>query len=244
MPFNQYKFDRSFNQTRGIFDKFVYITSDSVDDVLVPGYFSEVRFGDEEITNGLVEAECSDGTVIFKILSRDSVEVIFDSSKKYTSGGFMDYNDTSTAASPLALVADTWTTIPNDGLGAFTNKAYAPFGVTELMDTSTGAIDPTQLSLGDDIIIRNDFRVNPNVNNALLKFRYQLGAGADVYELETNLGRLDDGSGKDYPFSLTTDYIYMGDLNTLNNPIFLQVNLSTDGTLTNAGSVIKASRGV
>ena len=157
--------------------------------------------------------------------------------------GFIDYNDTSTTVSPLVLLADTWTTIPNNGLGAFTNKNFLPKGVTELMDTSTGAIDPTQLALGDDMIIRNDFRVNPNVNNALLKFRYQLGGGASIYNLETNLGRLDDGSGKDYAFSLTTDYIYMGDTNTLNNPIKLQVNLSTDGTLTNAGSVIKVFKG-
>jgi len=156
--------------------------------------------------------------------------------------GFIDYNDTSTTASPLALLADTWTTIPNDGQGAFTNKNFAPEGVTELMD-SQGRIDPTQLSLGDDFITRNDFRVSPNVNNALLEFRYELGSGAGLYQLETNIGRLDDGSGKYYRFSLTTDYIYMGDENTLNNPILLQVRLSTDGTLINAGSVIKVFKG-
>jgi len=157
--------------------------------------------------------------------------------------GFIDYNDTSTTASPLVLLADTWTTIPNNGLGSFTNKAYPPKDVTELMDNSTGAIDPTQLSLGDDFIVRNDFRVSPNINNALLKFRYQLGNGGGTYNLETNLGRLDDGSGKYYSFSLTTDYIYMGDLNTLNNPIKLQANLSTDGLLINSGSVIKVFKG-
>ena len=156
--------------------------------------------------------------------------------------GFIDYNDSSTTASPLVLLADTWTTIPNDGLGSFTNKSYPPKGVTELMDNSTGAIDATELSLGDDFIVRNDFKVQPNINNALLKFRYQLGNGAGTYTLETNLGRLDDGSGKYYSFSLA-DYIYMGDLNTLNNPIKLQANLSTDGLLINSGSVIKVLKG-
>ncbi len=156
--------------------------------------------------------------------------------------GFMDYNDTSTTASPLVLIANTWTTIPNDGLGAFTNKQFAPEGVTELMD-SQGRIDPTQLSLGDDFITRNDFKVSPNVNNALLEFRYELGAGANTYHLETIVDRLDDGSGRYYSFSLTSDYIYMGDTNTLNNPILLQAKLSTDGTLINAGSVIKVFKG-
>ena len=158
------------------------------------------------------------------------------------SSGFIDYNDTSTSATPMGLVANTWSTIPNDGQGAFTNKVYAPVGISELMD-SQGRIDPTQLELGDDILIRNDFSINPNTNNALLEFRYQLGSGVGLYHLETTRGRLDDGSGKYYRFSLTTDYIYMGDLNTLSSPIALQVKLSTDGTLINAGSVIKLFKG-
>ena len=155
-------------------------------------------------------------------------------------GGFMDYNDTSTTSTPINLSADTWTTIPNDGLGAFTNKTYRPDGNSiELIDTATGAIDTTGLSLGDTILIRNDFTVVPNTNNASLLFRYQLGSGAGSYTLEKRLGRLDEGSGSPYRFSLSPDLIYMGDTNTKNNPISLQVKLSTGGTLVNAGSVIQ-----
>ena len=90
-----------------------------------------------------------------------------------TQQGFIDYNDTSTTTTPLTLLNDVWTNIPNDGLGAFTNKTYAPTGVTELMDTSTGAIDTSELVLGDTILIRNDFQVTPSTNNALLELRYQ-----------------------------------------------------------------------
>jgi hypothetical protein len=155
-------------------------------------------------------------------------------------GGFMDYNDTSTTSTPINLARDTWTTIPNDGLGAFTNKAYRPDGNSiELIDTATGAIDTTGLALGDTILIRNDFTVVPNTNNASLLFRYQLGSGAGSYTLEKRLGRLDEGSGSPYRFSLSPDLIYMGDTNTRDNPISLQVKLSTDGTLVNAGSVIQ-----
>ncbi len=156
------------------------------------------------------------------------------------SGGFMDYNDTSTSSTPISLVSDTWTTIPNDGLGAFTNKTYKPDGdVVELIDTSTGAIDPTGLKLGDTILIRNDFTVTPSTNNSSLQFRYQLGTGAGSYTLEKRLGRLDEGSGSPYRFSLSPDLIYMGDTNTRDNLIYLQVKLSTGGTLVNAGSVIQ-----
>ena len=150
--------------------------------------------------------------------------------------GFIDYNDTSTTASPLVLVADTWTTIPNDGLGAFTNKTYKPDGVTELMNTSTGALDTTDLVLGSNILVRNDFSVTPNTNNSLLEFRYTLGTGAGAYTLEKLIGRLDSGSGKPYRQSLVPDLIYMGDTNTRDNPIGLEVRLSTAGTLVNAGS--------
>ena len=149
--------------------------------------------------------------------------------------GFMDYNDTTGSVS---LVADTWTDIPNNGLGAFTNKLYKPDNVTELIDTSSAYIDVSELLLGESILIRNDYKINPNTNNSLVEFRYSLGTGAGEYTLDTGQGRLDSGSGKDYRFSLKVDNIYMGDTNTRDNPIKLQVKLSSNGTLTNSGSVI------
>ena len=107
------------------------------------------------------------------------------------------------------------------------------------MDTALGSIDVSELELGDTVIIRNDFKINPNTNNALLEFRYRLGSNGGEYTLETTLGRLDNGSGVDYRFSVKPDLIYMGDLNTRDNPIFLEVKLSTNGVLTNAGTVIQ-----
>lgn len=159
----------------------------------------------------------------------------FNEIYNYTNG-FIDYNDTTGAVS---LTADTWTTLPNNGAGSFSNDTYKPEGITELIDVSTGAIDTSELNLGDAILIRNDFEINPNTNNALLEFRYQLGSGVNTYTLKSTLGRLDDGSGKNYRFSLKPDLIYMGDTNTKDNPIVIQVKLSTNGTLTNAGSVIQ-----
>jgi hypothetical protein len=151
----------------------------------------------------------------------------------------MDYNDTT---GDVSMTADTWTTIPNNGLGAFTNKAYPPGGITELMDVSTGAIDPSELTLGDFILIRNDFTVTPQTNNTSLDFRYTLGAGGSAYTLEQQLGRLDRGAGVGYRFSLRIDSIYMGDANTRDNPIGLQVKCSGAATLNNAGSVIEVVR--
>jgi len=152
--------------------------------------------------------------------------------------GIADYNDTSTTTTPVTIVADTWTTIPNDGAGSFTNLSYLPAGVTSLMDTSTGAFDVSELTFGDAVYIRNDFTVTPATNNTLLELRYQLGTGGDSYTLEKIVSRLDSGSGIPYRFSLEPDLIYMGDTNTKDNPIVLQVKLSGNGSLVNSGSAI------
>ena len=148
--------------------------------------------------------------------------------------GFMDYNDSSTASTPLSLVADTWTDIPNDGAGAFTNKTYKPTGVTEVLDTSTGYLDFSDLPLGSEIVVRNDFTITPSTNNALIEARYLLGSGAGEYPLQFWSERLDSGSG--IPYQRVTSFpIYIGDTNTKDNAGKMQIRLSTPGTVRNAG---------
>lgn len=153
--------------------------------------------------------------------------------------GFIDYNNT-TAGSTFS--AGVWTTLPNNGLGAFTNDTYAPVGIEDLMDTSTGAIDPTELDLGDVLFVRNDFTINPTVNGCFVSFRYVLGTGGSQYTIEKQLGSLPNGAGLDYKQQFT-DLIYMGDTNTRDNLIALQVLCSEDCTVTNLGSVIILQKG-
>lgn len=148
--------------------------------------------------------------------------------------GFIDYNDTTGA---ISLTANTWTDIPNNGLGAFSNSLYKPDNVNDVLDTSTGYLDFSELTLGSELIIRNDFKVNPSTNNALLEVRYLLGQGAGEYPLLFWSERLDNGSGIDYQRVLVFA-IYMGDTNTQGGAGKLQIKLSTNGTLTNAGSYI------
>ena len=148
--------------------------------------------------------------------------------------GFIDYNDASTSSSPVSLSANTWTDIPNDGLGSFTNKTYAPSGVSEVLDASTGYLDFQYLGLGSEIQVRNDFTVTPSTNNALLEARYLLGSGLGEYPLQFWSERLDSGSGIGYQ-RVTSFPIYMGDTNTQGNPGKMQIRLSTPGTVVNAG---------
>ncbi len=156
-------------------------------------------------------------------------------------GGFADYNDTGTSASPVTLVDDTWTDIPNNGAGSFSNIKL-PTGVTRLLDPSTGAILLDELPIGSSAIVRMDYTVTPTTNNAALDFRYTLGGGANAYTLETTVNRLDEGSGREYRQALVTHYIYVGDNNTKDNPIQPQVKLSGGGTLVNAGMVIEVRK--
>lgn len=157
-------------------------------------------------------------------------------------GGFVDYNDTSSAASPITLTTETWTDLPNNGLGAFTNLKF-PTGVANMLDAATGSLLVNELPIGSSILIRMDYTVTPNSNNSNLKFRYKLGSGAGEYTLEKSVGKLDEGSGVPYRHSLTTDYIYIGDDNTRLGPIQPQIKLSGAGTVVNAGMAIEIRKG-
>ena len=152
----------------------------------------------------------------------------------YYRTGILDYNDSTGA---VTLTADTWTDIPNDGQGAFSNFNYKPNGVTDVMDVSTGYLDFSELTLGSELSIRNDFTVTPATNNALLQVRYLLGQGAGEYPLLFWSERLDNGSGIPYQ-RVPLFKIYMGDTNTQGGVGKLQIKLSTNGVLNNAGSYI------
>jgi len=156
-------------------------------------------------------------------------------SSRVATTGFMDYNDTT---GDIALTSDTWTDVPNNGLGAFTNKTYKPTLINDVLDGSTGYLDFSELSLGSQLLIRNDFTVTPNTNNSLLEVRYVLGQGAGEYALKFWSERLDSGSGLGYQRVISFP-IYMGDTNTQGGVGKLQVKLSTNGTINNAGSYIK-----
>lgn len=145
--------------------------------------------------------------------------------------GWMDYNDTTGS---FAVAPNTWTDVPNNGAGAYTNKGYKPASVSEVIDASTGYLDFSDLPLGSEITLRNDVTVVPNSNNALFEMRYLLGSGAGEYGLSFLSERLDSGSGIPYQ-KVSTFPIYMGDTNTKEGVGRLQVRLSVAGTITNSG---------
>ena len=63
MAFQQFKLDIISDQTRGIFDSYVYSTPDTISDVVSAGYFAKSRFKDLSRRSFLL-ADCSDGFLI------------------------------------------------------------------------------------------------------------------------------------------------------------------------------------
>jgi len=64
MPFIQRNLDKISNQSRDIFDTYIYKTDDTCAEVQTVGYFAEARFArsePEQWANGLLEIQCSDG---------------------------------------------------------------------------------------------------------------------------------------------------------------------------------------
>lgn len=162
----------------------------------------------------------------------DAVGVI--SAKNY----FVDYNDSYTALNPITLLDNVWTTLTNDGAGVYSNTNFLPPN-TSFLNTATGALDFSSLNIGDSVIIRNEFKITPNRDFKQLYFRYSLGAGAGAYNLEYYVSDLTAGAGVEYKFNLNAQFIYLGDSNTKDNPIFLQAKLLGGGTLINNGTAIQ-----
>ena len=80
MAFEQFKLDKSVNQSRGIFDKFIYRTDDTVVEVESFGYFAGARFSSEpDWLRSIIECECSDGYVFGAINDTGTLDVFFDS---------------------------------------------------------------------------------------------------------------------------------------------------------------------
>lgn len=85
MAFQQFKLDRSINQSRDIFDMYIYRpdNGDLSADIQVPEYFKASRFAPDWI-DSIITVDVDDAYIVARIKDSGSLEVLFDSS---TSGG-------------------------------------------------------------------------------------------------------------------------------------------------------------
>ena len=130
-------------------------------------------------------------------------------------GGFYDYNDLATTASPITVTTATHTLLTNDGAGALTNKTYKPTGDTDVWDVSINSFDWSELKLGDMIDLRLDFDLITTSTNTEIEVDLHLGTGAGAYKIPfiSELKFKAKGTYKVNRFN----GIYLGDANTLDN---------------------------
>lgn len=130
--------------------------------------------------------------------------------------GIMDYNDTSTASTPLTIVGgDPAVVVPNDGLGAQTTKAYAPDGVTDIFDVSTNSFDFSELEFGDHVSIRISAMLTTASPNTEIHLDLHLGTGAGSYDIPFISGANYKSAGQHALARF--DFVYIIDSNTQDN---------------------------
>lgn len=143
--------------------------------------------------------------------------------------GFFDYNDSSL---PQSILVDTYTRLDNDTLGIYTNIAYKPTSMTTLWNSTTNQFDFSELSLGDMLDIRIDVDVTTSNSNQDVNLKLVLGIGGDSYDLELDF--ISPKTAGTYKMVSYTG-VYMGDINTLNNPGEIQIR--SDNAITSGVNV-------
>tara|TARA_R110002126_G_scaffold22993_1_gene81398 strand:+ start:2107 stop:2631 length:525 start_codon:yes stop_codon:yes gene_type:complete len=158
------------------------------------------------------------------------------------SGGILDYNDAATTTVPIAVSAATPTILTNDELGAFTNKAYLPAGVTDVWLAGTSTFDWSELKLGDMVDIRLDVNIITTLNNTEAKIDLILAVGGSSYAIPWMLANNYKTAGT-HNVNVYNG-IYIGDTNTLDNGARFEITTDNACTVVVNGWYVKIiSRG-
>ena len=130
--------------------------------------------------------------------------------------GIFDYNDTATSITPISVSGGAgFVDLTNNELGPFTNKLYPPDGVTDIWNASTNEFDFNQLPLGSKVDIRIDLLVTTLSPNTQVDIALGLGVGGSPYDIQwVDVFEKSAGAHR----ITVSDFIYIGDLNTKNNP--------------------------
>ena len=160
---------------------------------------------------------------------KTSVNAVYD-----TLGGFAFYEDATTAVTPIAIVADTWTDLTNDKAGSGTITTYKPSYVSgELWDTATNTIDLDELANGKVVMIRTDFEYSPSSNNQHIDARlYFPDVPKELHFLHTDVG----SHHEDHHF-VNTSMFYV-DSNIQTSDVKIQVQSSGSGSVKVNGFLI------
>tara|TARA_B100001121_G_scaffold7042_1_gene5981 strand:+ start:272 stop:1231 length:960 start_codon:yes stop_codon:yes gene_type:complete len=145
--------------------------------------------------------------------------------------GFEYVSDKNLENNPIALAADTWTKVTNDGTSGSTKRQHLPEGVTRIYDVATQRIKLDQLPTDGWLIFRFGVKVIPNVDNVTLKARIAYtvdedGGGYQFYLVAPG-ALLNDGAGIEYEEQFTLTF-YVGDQESKDG--YGELEVRADGT--------------
>ena len=155
--------------------------------------------------------------------------------------GVYNYSDAETAGTPIAISADTWTLLTNDGAGADTVTTYGIATIPNIFNTVTDVFDFSSLALGDSVDVRTDLTVTTTSPN-------------QEVELEIFAAI---GSGNDYTIPLVTPIIFktagehkliafnggfIGETSTRDNPANIQIKSDASASVVVNGWYIRVIR--
>lgn len=127
--------------------------------------------------------------------------------------GFADY---SAASTPIAVTANTWTKMLNNGSGPFTKTDALPTGVTALWNTTTSQFVFTDLPLNSMVDARYDITVTTTAANQTLELAVKLGIGSPSEYQSQRLIQLFKNAGT---YNIVTfGASYIGSTDIKNNP--------------------------
>ena len=161
--------------------------------------------------------------------STDQVLITKGYLKNQRRHGFFDYNDTATATTPINVPSNsTFVYLTNNELGAFTNKLFPPDGVTDVYDASLNQFDFTELPLGTKVDLRLDVEITTTGANQEIEIDIELAIGGSTYDLE--IVREQYKSSGTYKLTIPS-WIYMGDVNTRDNPAKFKIKSDNNATV-------------
>jgi hypothetical protein len=157
MAFNQFKLDRSNSQSRGIFDSYIYSTSDTIAEVQATSYFIESRFAGrvpEKWVGSFITCKCADGVYEGEIDENGTAQPIATGAADGDVVGPASSTDTSIVLFSGAtgkVIDEAPVTVDLDGKMTFTNlnnvkgsfvgvNVYEILSASDLDDLAVGGI--------------------------------------------------------------------------------------------------------
>lgn len=153
--------------------------------------------------------------------------------------GYVDYNDSATAGTPIRVSPSTWTKLTNNKLGANT-RTRLPSGITNLWNSTTNQLDLTQLPVDTMVEFRVDIAVTTSAANQVVKFRNSLAIGGTTpFQIETTEMNFKTAGAKNLAIN---GNFYVGSIDVSSNPGEFQLWSDASCTVVVRGWYIKVTK--